>query len=220
MRSFIAIDLPEVFIKKIKVLQDKLKRDCKAKVSWSAPENIHLTLKFLGEVQEVQLDAITTAIKNTCIGINRFELSVNGINGFPNLNSPRVIWLGIKTCGNLLQTIYERLEAVLADLGFEKEKRRFSPHLTLGRIREPDKETDFKGILAHVKDAELGEFIADGIVLYKSELNPKGAVYTKLYECPLTPSTPLKVVLKPFPDGEREKERGKRRRDYGSIRQE
>lgn len=187
MRLFIAIDLPEVLIKKIKILQDEIKRGCRARVSWSIPENIHLTLKFLGEVQEGKIDDIKEKIEDAGKGVGPFLLSVNGIGYFPNPHRPRVIWVGIKTYDNMLNTLYERLESGLKELGFEKEDRRFHPHLTLGRIKEITRKTALKGMPDNLNGSdELGKFKAEGICLYKSELNPKGAVYTKLFECKLT----------------------------------
>ncbi|MBI5894023.1 MAG: RNA 2',3'-cyclic phosphodiesterase [Deltaproteobacteria bacterium] len=184
-RLFIAIELPDDIIKKLKVLQEQLRKDCKAKVSWSKPENTHLTLKFLGNVQEDVIDKINPCIENACNGISQFMLSAEGVGSFPNLNNPKVIWIGIKPHNDLLNNICERLEQGLNNIGFEKEKRKFHPHLTLGRIRYADKDAGLKTGIDKLKDFAIGEFMVKSIILFESELNPNGAVYTKLKEIKL-----------------------------------
>lgn len=181
-RLFIAIELPDDIIKKLEDLQEQIKKGCKAKVSWSNPENIHLTLKFLGNVKEDVIDKIKSCIENACSGMNQFMLEALGVGCFPNPNNPRVIWVGIKTYNNFLDSVYERLETGLNNIGFEKEKRRFQPHLTLGRIRHIDKDAGLKTSVDKSKDFAIGEFMVKSIILFKSELNPEGAVYTKLFE--------------------------------------
>lgn len=185
MRVFIAIELPYDIIKKIKDLQEGLKKHCKTKVSWSKPENIHFTLKFLGDVKENKIESVKTAMNNACNNINPFMLSAGNIGYFPDLNKPRVIWVGIKAYNDLLDNIYEDMEQGLSKIGFKKESRKFNLHLTLGRIKYYDSASGLKTAVERLKDVSIGEFMVKSIALFKSELNPKGAIYTKLYECNL-----------------------------------
>ncbi|HBO83606.1 MAG: 2'-5' RNA ligase [Deltaproteobacteria bacterium GWC2_42_11] len=184
-RLFIAIELPDHIIRKLKELQDSLKKEVKGKISWSKPENIHLTLIFLGDVSEEKVEGIKASIKGACEGINQFILLPEGIGCFPDIKNPRVIWVGIKTENNLLNDIFERLGAGLQDIGFEKESRKFHPHLTLGRIKYfEDRESLKKGI-AGVHGIFIGEFEVKSVILFESRLKPEGAVHTKLKEIKL-----------------------------------
>ncbi len=133
LRSFIAIELSEVLKKALAEFQQELGK-CGADVRWVRPDNIHLTLKFLGNIEEDKADAIAEKIKGTCKGQPGFELAISGAGVFPGKRSPRVLWAGIVLNDNIM-TLQEGIEEAMASLGFEREKRRFSPHLTLGRFR-------------------------------------------------------------------------------------
>lgn len=182
IRAFIAIELPVNIIDSIKNIQAEL-RDESNKVTWVKADNIHLTLKFLGNIAVDTIDKIEAAMKNAADDIHSFTLSVKEAGAFPSMMSPRVVWIGVKeNRGANLYQIYCNLEDNLSALGFEKEARGFEPHLTLGRIRFLKNKQLFKERLLKLKERELGQLTVNSICLFKSRLNPEGAVYTKLKE--------------------------------------
>lgn len=181
MRAFIAIELPDVLIETLRSIQDELikKTGKTGDISWSKPENIHLTLKFLGEIDPVRVEDIYEGLKKAAEGISPFSLAAGGVGGVPGLKTPRVIWVGIKestALTELQKNIDERLEA----LGFEKEDRAFHPHLTLCRIKSASAGREIgKASLGLAHEANV-VFKAESFVLFKSELSPKGAKYSAL----------------------------------------
>lgn len=182
MRAFIAIDLPGWIRDRLREVQDKLKGKQGSKISWPRPDGIHLTIKFLGDIEEKEIEEIGKVLERVAEGIAPFRLSVEGVGAFPTISNPRVIWVGVKTEGENLLLLRKGLEEGFAQLGFEKETRPFQPHLTLGRIKYlGDKKGFIEGYRA-LGGIKLGGFLVEGIVLFKSELKPTGAVYTRLKE--------------------------------------
>lgn len=178
MRSFIAIELPETVSAALAEFQQEFKK-CGADVRWIKPDNIHLTLKFLGNIDEKNIDEIVKIIKEVCIKYNMFTLEVRGIGVFPNIKSPRVLWVGINGNG-VLAELQREIEDGMASLGFESESRRFTPHLTLGRFRSSmGKKNLFDKIELHKNDS-FGLIEVKSISLMRSDLNPAGARYTKI----------------------------------------
>ena len=179
IRSFIALDLPEDLIKGLQNLQDKARKhtDC---VRWVRPDNIHLTLKFLGAIDEAQVEPIGRILENLTAGIEPFKLQVRGFGAFPNARNPKVIWVGMDDHQQRLVQFQEKLEATLATIGFAPEKRGYSPHLTLGRIKESRGKRDIEQLIEKYKDEDLGYFTAGSIVFYRSDLQPSGPVYSSL----------------------------------------
>ncbi len=148
-------------------------------VSWTRPESIHLTLKFLGEIDPERVEGIYLELKKAAEGISPFSLSACGVGGFPGLKAPRVIWVGIKESAALTQ-LQKNIDERLAEFGFEKEDRPFHPHLTLCRIKSASAGRDIGKAASDVGHEAYVAFKADSFVLFKSELNPKGAKYTAL----------------------------------------
>jgi RNA 2',3'-cyclic 3'-phosphodiesterase len=178
LRSFIAIELPERVRSAISELQQELKK-CKADIRWVKPDNIHLTLKFLGDTDEKSLDSIVEATKAACSGYGRFDLETRGVGVFPDMRAPRILWVGISD-NDSLTGLQKSIEDGLAALGFTPEKRRFRPHLTLGRfISSSGKEGLYDKIEEH-KDISPGLIEVKSLFLIKSELTPYGAEYTKI----------------------------------------
>lgn len=177
IRTFIAIDLADAIRQNIAALQEELKRD-REKISWTKPENIHLTLKFLGDADETKIDDIANILTAIASEYPPFSLNVSGLGMFPNFRRPRVLWVGLQNPPAALIEIAERIESGLAEIGFAKEARPFSPHLTIGRVKaqlsdrfiEKLKSRAFAGGLFDVKE----------ILIIKSDLHPQGAVYTPL----------------------------------------
>lgn len=177
IRTFIAIELSNAVRQKIAELQEELKRD-REKISWTKPENIHLTLKFLGDTEESKISFIADALTEIASDYKLFDLSVSGLRVFPNFRRPRVLWVGLPNPPTALIEIAKKIEAHLAEIGFAKEDRPFSPHLTIGRVKAGLSNSLIEKIKARQFDG--GEFSANEILIIKSDLHPKGAVYTPL----------------------------------------
>jgi len=179
IRSFIALDLPEDLKKGLQNLQDKARKhtDC---VRWVRPDNIHMTLKFLGAIEESQVEPIAQILENMTSGITPFKLQVKGFGAFPNARNPKVIWVGMEDNQQRLVLFQEKLEGTLAAIGFAPEKRAYSPHLTLGRVKESRGKRDIEQLIEKYKNEDLGYFTADTIVFYRSDLHPSGPVYSFL----------------------------------------
>ncbi len=178
MRSFIAIDLPERVKSAISELQQELKK-CKADIRWVKPDNIHLTLKFLGDTDEKILDRIVEATKAVCSGYSGFNLEIKSVGVFPDMRAPRVLWVGISD-NDSLSGLQKSIEDGLAKLWFTPEKRRFRPHLTLGRFRSSSGKEGLYDKIEEHKNLSLGSMEVESLFLIKSELTPSGAEYTKI----------------------------------------
>ncbi len=190
MRAFIAIELPDAVTEMLRAVRDELSKKAGKEdgVSWAKPENIHLTLKFLGEIEPSRVEDIYGELKKAAEGIEPFHLSAGGVGGFPGLKSPRVIWVGIKESMELKQ-LHGNIEERLCRLGFEKEGRPFQPHLTLCRIRSSDAGRAAGKAAMELKEAADIVFKTDSFALFESELNPKGAKYSVLKRVNLAPNT-------------------------------
>jgi 2'-5' RNA ligase len=180
MRLFTGIDLsPEV----VENLQDVLLRlKPAAQINWSAPENLHITTKFIGEWPEDRLPELTAAL-GTLPGREPLSIAVEKLGFFPNPHSPRVFWAGVHA-GEGLAQLARDTETALAPLGIAKEDRAFSPHLTLARIKTPGKQTALLQAVAKLPSLDFGNFVGDRFYLYRSKTAPTGSVYTKLAEFP------------------------------------
>lgn len=180
MRSFIAIELPETITSALSSLQQELKQ-CGADVRWVRPEGIHLTLKFLGEVEDKDVAGIVKMIEGTCMRYRAFNLEIKGTGVFPNKKSPRVLWVSVYGNETFME-LQREIEDGMASMGFEKENRRFSPHLTLGRFRSLRwKETLLDKIELN-KDTKFGTMDIKSVSLMQSDLSPAGAKYTRVAE--------------------------------------
>ena len=180
LRLFIAIELPSNIIDGLRNVQEELK-DKSNKPSWAKPENIHLTLKFLGDIETNKIDSMVNILEGIAGKSFSFEISVKGVGTFPAAGTPRVIWVGIEENKDMLQ-LYNNIEEGLAALGFEKERRDFKPHLTLGRIKFLNDRAGLRRGLEKVAGLNLARFAVAGFALFKSTLTPEGAIHTKLKE--------------------------------------
>ncbi len=192
MRAFIAIELPEEVREYLRRLQGKLGKSG-ADVKWVLPQNIHLTLKFLGEINE-ETGEVQNIIKKTAGAKSTFGIRLSSLGGFPTLNSPRVIWIGINKGAAEVKDIAKLLEDSLDSIGIPAENREFSSHITIGRTRSSLNRIALAKLLNELKDTpqtENIEFPVNKITLFKSTLTPKGPVYEVLKECPLNSGTLL-----------------------------
>ena len=184
-RVFIAIDISEEAREKIAGFTAALKREFShLRVGWEKPEKIHLTLKFLGDVDEGQLPAIKDAVVKAAVGCEPFNLRVENTGCFPSPAKARILWLGLADQTGNLRRLKEALEEKTAALGFEKETRPFAPHLTVARLREPQKSREL--VTAYMqKHFEPVSFEVSTIVIYESKLQPTGSVYAVIEEVKL-----------------------------------
>ena len=179
MRLFIAIELPEEIKGKIAGVQGQLKASG-AGANWTRPGGVHLTLKFLGEVPEAKVREILAAMAGAAQGTGKLSLKIGGAGAFPNAKAPRVLWIGVGGDVGKLSALQAAVEDAMGRQGFEREARKFSPHLTLARIRFPKPLDNWAPVLGSIRDVDLGEFEADRLSLMKSELRRDGAVYTEV----------------------------------------
>lgn len=184
-RAFIAIDLPPAFLEAIGSLQDELKTGTKG-IRWVKSGNIHLTLKFLGDVRSELLNELGETLASVCRAHVPFELSMGKPGGFPNLERPRVIWLGLEGELEKLDALKQEIEKGCLPAGLPREKRAFHPHLTLGRVKDWRKASaTLADLLGRTKTVTAGAFTVNAVHIYKSDLTQDGAVYTKLNSFPL-----------------------------------
>lgn len=186
IRSFLALDPPEEVLREIGAVQNRLRKLIKGDIRWVRPEGIHLTLKFFGDISGGDVANIATVVEKAAEGERPFSLAVIGAGVFPDANRPRVLWLGMNGDVERLLAFQKGVEQALLQIGFPREERPFRPHLTLGRIKTS------RGLIGLARALEKGEeytagwFVASGLSLIKSELTPRGAVYTKLKWFPFT----------------------------------
>lgn len=188
LRLFVAIELPDNITRALASVQEVLKgRSGAQAVRWTDPRGTHLTLKFLGETSERLVPDIQTCIAETCQRFGPIRLRLAEIGAFPNFRRPRVLWVGLTAEPNSdLMGLQAQIERSLARLGFPQENRDFSPHLTLGRVRQGGCGP---GGLAEMFSQTVAvpalEFVAEEVSLMQSILNPNGAIYNRLYAAKL-----------------------------------
>jgi 2'-5' RNA ligase len=184
VRTFIAIDLDPAVKANLSGLVQRLKKsDPQGGVSWVREAGMHLTLKFLGEIEETKVGPVVAAMEEAARPATPFVLQVRGTGFFPNARFPRVLWVGISPSA-ALDSLQTRLEKLLASLGFDRESRPFHPHLTLGRVRSA---AGLRGAITELdlqKNADFGTMTATKIALFQSVLRPAGAEHSVLKECP------------------------------------
>jgi 2'-5' RNA ligase len=148
------------------------------------PQNLHITLKFLGDTGEEKIEGIGRAMEESVRGIAPFEVRFRGLGAFPNSRSVRVVWVGLQGAEPLAR-ISSKLDEELSGLGFAREQRGFSPHITLGRVRAPHRWGSLPAILDSHADADLGAMRVERLSLKKSVLGPRGPTYSTVLEAAL-----------------------------------
>lgn len=183
MRVFVAIELPEPVKRALAGVVEELRQKDIRGLRLARPEGIHLMLKFLGNVPVEQVDDIANAVTQAARGHAPFELALGSTGVFPNAERPRVLWVGVEGDMSPLLSLQIDVEDALEKLGFEREKRRFSPHLTIGRIREGTPISDRRKAaeaLSSVRYESSLKIKVSAISLMKSTLQPDGAIYERL----------------------------------------
>ena len=179
MRAFISIEIPAEAKREMAELQRGL-QNAGVSASWTRLEGIHLTLKFLGEIQEAQVPVIMVSLVRAGGNSSGFRIEIAGAGAFPDQKNARVVWLGITGDAAGLMKLQAVVEAAMVGAGFEREDRVFTPHLTLGRIRHIRSRDAWLKALDELKHIRLPGFDVKSVCLMKSELKPSGAVYTEL----------------------------------------
>jgi len=177
IRSFVAIELSPDTKAQIEEIQNELKTST-ADVRWVRSKGMHLTLKFLGGIQEEQIPEIAEILTHCSAETGRFNLTIHSLGAFPNETNPKVIWIGVEDKSGRLGTLQQSIEKGLAAIGFKEEKRAFTPHLTLGRLKSPKGRRALGQRLEASRECDCGTFAVKEIFLFKSDLKPSGAVYT------------------------------------------
>ena len=188
IRSFIAIELPEAVKTGLQQLQTELTLAQYTFVKCVSPEGIHLTLKFLGNISAQKVTDITGVMEQASQEVSPFQLQLTEVGAFPNMRRPRVLWVGIKGEVDKLVSWQQRIDNGLVPLGFAKEARPFTPHLTLARLREncsPGDRLHFGEMFAKAHIEVNYNFTVSSLNLMKSQLFPTGAVYSRLAEVKL-----------------------------------
>ena len=178
VRTFICIEVSESIKERIGRSQQTLARH-DAKISWVKPSNIHLTLKFLGDVAAVRIPAVCSAVERAARPSRAFAIEVGGAGCFPSAKSPRVFWVGLTFVPDDLATLHGSIEDELAREGFSRESRKFSPHLTIGRVRSPKSASVVAEDLIRM-GFEAESFRTAEVIVMRSDLNPRGSVYTPI----------------------------------------
>jgi len=188
IRAFIAIDIPNDIRAAIAEAQARLKRaHVGVKISWTKIDNVHLTLQFLGYVEEEVVARIGAALDQVAAAHQAFGLEVGGAGAFPDERRPRVLWVGCEDAGGKLKVLAKSVQAAMQPLGFEPEHREFSAHLTLGRIKPapmksgiPKPDAALTKALDSIKNLAFGTMRVDAVHLFQSQLHPEGSIYSKL----------------------------------------
>ncbi|MGB8952815.1 MAG: RNA 2',3'-cyclic phosphodiesterase [Candidatus Aminicenantales bacterium] len=181
MRTFIAINFDPDLKKNLIGLVAKLKKK-KGHIRWAHESSMHLTLKFLGEINPEQAAAVENILKEISGNHRSFDLNLKGTGYFPpNRRSPRVLWIGVAEAP-LLLTIQEDLDSAFEKMGFQREQRNFHPHLTLGRVQSPSNIKETLDELEKERNSDFGRMVVKKLTFFRSTLKPTGAEYTVLSE--------------------------------------
>lgn len=189
LRAFIAIELPQYLLDSIEKQTARLVQTLGHEIMrWVPSHNMHLTLKFIGDISTSHVDFLKQLIAQEAAAHQQFDLQIGGLGSFPTSRRPRILWAGLHSPPDLA-SLQKSIEMGVSRLGYEKEERPFSPHLTLGRVRQNITQGDMQKIRTALDTIQLGNIgttRVDSIHLIKSDLHPSGPIYTKLFSAPLS----------------------------------
>lgn len=178
IRAFIAVEVAPATIASIAGAIAELKPKLPA-IRWVAPANFHLTVKFLGDIDPGQVDAIGDALEPVITPFPRCAINAKGLRVFPGVREPKILWVGF--LADELRRLAASIDGALIPLGFPAEPKEFTPHLTIGRWRHGDRPSGgLKQELARWRDRDFGQTIVDQVILFRSVLKPSGAIYSQL----------------------------------------
>lgn len=178
VRTFVAVEMPEEVQEQFREVQAQLQQ-ADAHVKWVDPHNIHVTLKFLGELPEDRLEELYEGVTQGVQGIAPFQISLSQLGAFPNLRRPRVVWVGVEDGKETLIEFQSKMEESISRHGFPKENRKFSPHLTIGRVKSPRGVEDLVNAI-RATAFQSGFFGINEVVVMESTLTPEGPIYSPL----------------------------------------
>jgi RNA 2',3'-cyclic 3'-phosphodiesterase len=182
VRTFVCLELPEPILAQAEALQGRL-AGLGAKIRWVNPSNLHLTLRFLGEISRSQVETVCSAVRCAAARVDAFSIRLSGTGCFPSPRRPKAFWIGVAGASDLLR-LFEAIEEELFSAGFPREARPFSPHLTLGRVRVDRTSARLEEALA-AAEFDAAPFLVTEVTVMKSELRKSGAIYTALVRAPL-----------------------------------
>lgn len=184
MRTFIAIELDAALRRPLlKLLREELPQT--RDVRWATEQQLHVTLKFLGEISDAQLPRVCEAVQTASTQVPPFPLSISGLGCFPGQRNPRVLWCGVEDPTGGCQRWVELADPLFADLGFKPETRAFTPHITLGRSRSTAGGQVIREVLDTVPPPQTDQMQVERVVIFESRLLPTGAQYKPLATVPL-----------------------------------
>ena len=178
LRTFVAVPITDPVLDFLRQIQKQL-QSSGMNIRWVAVKNIHLTLKFLGEVETSQVNAVIEQMDNAAKSFSPFWLSAKGVGVFPNFRNARIIWVGLTGDRQRLEAMRATLESKLASAGFRADSRRFHAHLTIGRTRQRIESQTMQTSLKPLTEVTSESFRVNQLNLYKSDLKPTGAEYTR-----------------------------------------
>lgn len=190
LRAFVAVEIPAEIQQKVYKATSHFRNGIDSLVRWTPAENMHLTLKFLGDVRQPNVEFLIQMLRTQADHVSPFAIQLTGLGCFPSPKRPRVIYIGIQAPA-ALGALQREIESASRRFGYESDERPFSPHLTLGRVRQNISSIDQQTIRRAVEGTQvdvLGSARVDSVHLYRSELKPSGSVYTRLYSAPLKKS--------------------------------
>lgn len=176
MRCFIAVDLDEPIRRDLNRLIDRLRPSC-PKVQWVRPENLHLTIKFLGEIAPAKIASIAATLDQLCSQCRPFDIQLRGLGVFPPAGPVRVIWVGVEDEDGRLHAAQRQCEAALELLGLSRERRPYSAHLTIARNKSPAASGPLRRTVEEAAEFSAGSQSVHGLTLYESTLSPGGSIY-------------------------------------------
>ena len=192
LRAFIAVEIPAEIQQNVYKQTTNFRRSIDSLIRWVPAENMHLTLKFLGDVSPSSVEFLTQMLRNEAEAVPCFNIHLTGLGSFPSLRRPRLIYIGIQAPA-ALEALQRGIDAASHRLGYPSEERPFSAHLTLGRVKQNVGAADQQKIRRTLESTQvdvLGSARVDSVHLFKSELKPSGSVYTRLYSAPLKKDNP------------------------------
>jgi 2'-5' RNA ligase len=178
VRCFLAIDIENhAALKKIVEIQKTL-RNTDAHIKFVKPENIHITMKFLGNVPLNLINRISNKLQK--VEFDTFQAKLKGLGVFPRLAYPRIVWIGITNGSDNLRRIFNQIESILGKLGFQQEMKGFSPHITIARVKSLKNKTKLIDLIKNKSEYDIGEIQINSLKLKKSELTAKGPIYSTI----------------------------------------